>query len=120
MENNLKTGLETGSETNLEKSLETQTTNPNSITVDGNDFGFEVLTVQDFPMPMVVLPLPSFLSMSNALLFLNIEVKDESIMELNSKIQTKLASLENLDIKYKNASLKDNIDFILKIARCEQ
>jgi hypothetical protein len=112
--------MEHNSETNSTDPGTPQEKNPNSITVDGNDFGFEVLTVQDFPMPMVVLPLPSFLSMSNALLFLNIEVKDESIMELNSKIQTKLASLENLDIKYKNASLKDNIEFILKIARCEQ
>lgn len=100
-------------ETDLIQNLE-------SVTVDGSDFGFEVVTVNQFPMPMVVMPLPSFLTLTNALLFLNIHVKDEYIMDLNSKIQTKLASLENLDIKYKDKSLKDNLDYILKLARCEQ
>lgn len=91
----------------------------NQIEMNVNNFNFEVYMLKEHPIPMVVLPLTAFLTITNALLLLNVAVKDEFIMDLNSKIQTKLANIDNLDIKYKDASLKDNLEMILKLARCE-
>lgn len=82
-------------------------------------FDFEVYAVLENTDPIVVLSLNNFLQMTNSIMELNREVKDDDVMELVAFIQTKLSQGPDLGMMFKNKPIKDSLTEILSYAKGE-